>query len=180
MQSVSPGVCSGYYAISAYTAAELFHTEITLSQFYSFCLLQTLDFMCRFQDMISMGSHPELSTSPDRSVSILSDTYLIAVYRNSSTPPPPTQSVINMITVNSENQTITGYYATLWVGGTMTQSCFSPCMFFVDNGGSYQVMVSDYSGVSFSHWSDGVTSRLHDVSEGSTSTEVNLTVVYTP
>jgi len=69
---------------------------------------------------------------------------------------------------------------TLSQNGTVISQYFSPSIFTVANGQTYQVSVADYQGETFSHWSDGTTSRVYTVIIGGTSTAVNLTAVYTP
>ena len=61
-----------------------------------------------------------------RTFSISSNTVFTAVYTNTGTPTPPTDSVISVGTVNVSNNPIAGYYTTLWQGATLVQSCFSP------------------------------------------------------
>ncbi|MCL4518418.1 MAG: hypothetical protein M1587_04400 [Thaumarchaeota archaeon] len=148
-----------------------------------FNLTNSLQYTVEVQDYGSLVFDHWLdsgSTYRDRSVSISADTLLTAVYRNMSAPPPSGQSIINVSTVNSTGQQITGYYTTLWQNGVQLQSCFSQCSFNVNNGETYGVAVSDYGGVSFNHWSDGTTTRLDTVAVGSNSTTVNLTAYYTP
>ncbi|MDG6906489.1 MAG: hypothetical protein JRN20_11960 [Nitrososphaerota archaeon] len=120
------------------------------------------------------------STSPDRTISITSDTQLTAVYRDTSTPPSSGQSTIYVTTVNSLGKPINGYYTTLWQNNAQLEYCFSPCSFSVNNGQTYSVAVSDYGGETFSHWADGTTSRFYTVVLGMNSTVVSLTAYYKP
>ena len=120
------------------------------------------------------------STSPDRAISITSDTQLTAVYRDTSTPPSSGQSTIYVTTVNSLGKPINGYYTTLWQNNAQIEYCFSPCSFSVSNGQTYSVTVSDYGGETFSHWADGTTSRFYTVVLGLNSTVVSLTAYYKP
>lgn len=120
------------------------------------------------------------STDRNRQISTSSNTEITAVYRDITAPPPPGQSKISVKTVNSVGDEITGYYTTLWQGGTMLQSCWSPCAFFVNNGATYQVAVADYGEETFVMWSDGTLDRFHTVETGSSSTTISLTAIYSP
>src|SRR3989442_9425106 len=119
------------------------------------------------------------STNRYRSITITSNTTIIAVYTNTNSPPPGYSS-ISVKTVNSAGAPLNGYLTTLSQNGTVISQYFSPCTFTVANGQTYQVLVADYQGETFSHWSDGTTSRVYTVIIGGTSTAVNLTAVYTP
>lgn len=113
-----------------------------------------------------------------RQFSISSDTTFTAVYTNTNTPLPPTDSVISVSTVNVSNNPIVGYYTTLWQNGALVASCFSPCGFTVNNGQTYQVAVADSGIYVFNHWTDGVTTRFHTVVVGSTTSTISLVAVY--
>ena len=114
------------------------------------------------------------STDSQRTFTATGSQAFTAVYSCSST------STISVNTVNSQNQPITGYYTTLWQNGNQLSSCFSPCSFTVNNGQTYGVEVANYGGESFSHWSDGVTTRMHTVSIPSGGENFQLTAVYSP
>jgi hypothetical protein len=67
-------------------------------------------------------------------------------------------STIHVSTVNGADTAITGYYITLWQGGTLVTSCFSACSFTVNDGQTYQVGAASYGPETFSHWqNDGST-----------------------
>src|SRR2546427_1094768 len=119
------------------------------------------------------------STNRYRSITITSNTTIIAVYTNTNSPPPGYSS-ISVKTANSAGAPLNGYLTTLSQNGTVISQYFSPSTFTVANGQTYQVSVADYQGETFSHWSDGTTSRVHTVIIGGTSTSVSLTAVYTP
>jgi len=119
------------------------------------------------------------STNRYRSITITTNTTITAVYTNANSPPPGYSS-ISVKTVNSAGAPLNGYLTTLSQNGTVISQYFSPCSFTVANGQTYQVSVADYQGETFSHWSDGTTSRVHNVIMGGASTAVNLTAVYTP
>jgi hypothetical protein len=89
-------------------------------------------------------------------------------------------SSINVATTNTAGAAINGYYTTLWQSGTKIGSCYSPCSFTVINGQSYQVAVSNYSGETFSHWSDSSTTNPRTVSVPGTSGTISLRAVYSP
>jgi len=94
---------------------------------------------------------------------------------------PSGTPVISVSTVNSAGTPLTGYYVSLWKNETIQlQSCFSPCSLPVSNGQKYLVAVADFGAETFSHWSDGKTSRFHTVDIGSNSTTTSLTAVYSP
>jgi len=71
-------------------------------------------------------------------------------------------------------------FTTLWQNGVQIASCFSPCGFTVTNGQTYQVAVADFGMETFSHWSDGTTTRFHTVSVPALTTTITLTAVYSP
>ena len=95
-------------------------------------------------------------------------------------PSPAGQSTINVNTVNSVGVPLSGMFTTLWQNGVQIASCFSPCGFTVTNGQTYQVAVADFGMETFSHWSDGTTTRFHTVSVPPLSTTITLTAVYSP
>lgn len=104
-----------------------------------------------------------------------SSTSYTAVYDCASTT-----STITVTTVNGEGATITGYYITLWEGGSMLSSCFSTCSFTVNDGQTYQVEAASYGPETFSHWqNDGATGR-ETVDVPGSSTTIELTAVYSP
>lgn len=182
--TVNTQVTNGVPLIGMYTVL-LQNQNVKVTGFSpaTFDLTNSLAYTVEVQDYGSLVFDHWLdtgSTSRDILVSILSNTQLTAVYRNMSAPPPSGQSTINVTTVNSSGQPITGYSTTLWQNNVQLQSCFSPCSFSVSNGQTYSVAVSDYAGVNFNHWSDGTTSRLHTVIIGTNSTVVNLKAYYTP
>jgi glucose/arabinose dehydrogenase len=109
------------------------------------------------------------STTMVRSVSITGDTKLTSVYRDVNQPPPPGKSQIFVNTTDSDGNEIGGYYTTLWQNGAMVQDAFSKMSFIVGNNQTYSVAVSDFGNFVFDHWSDGTTSRFHDVATGNGS-----------
>jgi hypothetical protein len=89
-------------------------------------------------------------------------------------------STVNVSASNSAGAALPGYYIALWSGGSMVQSCFSPCSFTVKNGGTYQLAVADFGGETFSHWSDGTMTKVYTLTVPSQSTTISLTATYTP
>lgn len=109
------------------------------------------------------------STSFVRSLSITADTKLTSVYRDMNQPAPSGKSQIFVNSTDSGGHEIGGYYTTLWQNGVMIQPAFSKMSFIVDNNQTYSVAVSDFGNFVFDHWSDGTTSRFHDVATGNGS-----------
>ncbi len=87
-------------------------------------------------------------------------------------------ATITVTTVDPSGSPINGYYTTLWQNGKQIESGYSPASFSVTSGNSYQVSVADYGSFRFDHWSDGTTSRLHDVAAGSSGSTTHLEAVY--
>lgn len=117
------------------------------------------------------------STSQTRTVSITSDTTLVAVYRNLNAPPPTTQSQIKVTTELADGTQVAGLYTAIFQNGNQIQSGFSPYSFIVSNGETFQVAVADYGSYHFSHWSNGSTNRFISVTTGS-NTVTDLVAVY--
>ena len=113
-----------------------------------------------------------------RAFSMNANTTFVAVYNNVCAAMPATSSMISVSAVISPNTPTTGYYATLWQNGAMVQSCFTGCSFMVSNGQTYQVAISDFGAHTFSHWSNGSTSRFITVNVGANSTTIALTAIY--
>jgi hypothetical protein len=73
-------------------------------------------------------------------------------------------STITVATILDNGSQISGMQTTLSQNGVQLQSAFSPATFAVNGSEqTYQVTVSDFGGYIFNHWSDGITSRTHDV-----------------
>jgi hypothetical protein len=89
-------------------------------------------------------------------------------------------STLSVSTVNGAGGAITGYYITLWQGGTFVTSCFSACSFTVSGGQTYQVAASSYGAETFSHWQNDGSTGFETVTVASTSTTISLTAVYSP
>lgn len=87
-------------------------------------------------------------------------------------------TTIAVKTVDSSGATITGFFVTLWQNGNQIDSAFSPAKFTANSGGSYKVAVADYGSYVFDHWSDGTTSRFHDVSADSNTGTIHLKAIY--
>ncbi len=82
----------------------------------------------------------------------------------------PAEAMLTVKTVDSNGAPIEGYYTTLSQNGDQLESAFSPALFALSAGQSYQVAVSDYGDYVFSHWDDGSTSRTRTVSIDGPST----------
>jgi len=117
------------------------------------------------------------SSSRSRTISLSTDTQLVAVYRNITSQPPQGRSMIFASATDLTGKTLSGFYTTLWQDRTWLQSGFTSYPFIVNNDQTYQVAVADYGNYTFNHWSDGVTTRFHNVTTG-TGTTTNLNAVY--
>jgi hypothetical protein len=134
-------------------------------------------------------SHWQDDWSTDRMRPFTTSTGLVyeftAVYNCGGAPSGT--STVNVLTVLGDLyppvRMITGYYTTLWQNGTQLESCFSPCTFTVNKGGTYQVAVADYNGDRFSGWNDtrGMN-RFYSVTipTNSTAANINLYANYGP
>lgn len=116
-------------------------------------------------------------TSRYRDISMSTDTEWVAVYRNINDPPALGNSKISISAVDSFDNTMSGYYASLWQNGIMVEAGFVPLSFTVDNSQTYQVAVADYGDYVFDHWSDGTLTRFYEVTTGAETT-TNLIAVY--
>ncbi|GEM_PF-3141458 len=124
------------------------------------------------------------STNRDRSISISSDTQIMAVYRNVNQPPPTPppcstcnqQSSVTVQSLDSNNNPISGYYTVLYQNGAVQNTGFTPATFSTTAGQTYTVEVQDYGGYYFNHWSDGTTNR--DKTFTATSSGQTFTAVY--
>ncbi len=85
-------------------------------------------------------------------------------------------STLNVKTADLSGNPLNGYYATLSQGDLVAQSAFSPAVFSLDSGETYQVSVADYGDYVFSRWDDGSTSRTKTISASGPTT---LTAYYT-
>jgi hypothetical protein len=142
-----------------------------------------------FYDWSDTGS---LDTA--RNVSVVADTTITAVYFNYSAPPPPGYSEIYVKTVNSTGSELTGLRVSFWStasilpgcsspcssGQGLLYSCFSPCAFFPENGGTDYVAAAGFEGETFGHWSDGTENEFHEVVLGNATSETDLEAVYSP
>lgn len=115
------------------------------------------------------------SGSADRflEMSITQNTTIYAYYTDICKPAPLNFADLNVSTVDSHGE-ITGIYVTLFEGGNVNATCFSPCSFEVPHG-IYVVSVSDFAPFSFQKWSDGLTTTAREVS---VSGNVTLTALY--
>lgn len=58
---------------------------------------------------------------------------------------------------------LTGYYTTVYSGGTVVATGFTPFTFAGTAGTTYTVTVSDYGSHVFDHWGNGNTTRARTV-----------------
>jgi len=98
------------------------------------------------------GSHKN-----NRDFAISSDTEYFAQYRNITDPPLPGTSVLTVITVNSSGDEIPGKYTRLLQNGVLLEATFSPAIFTVNDGETYEVKVSNFRGVNFNQWGNAST-----------------------
>jgi hypothetical protein len=129
------------------------------------------------------------SKNRDRTISISSDTSIVAVYRNvnspassstpSSTPSSTSSGGHSSLTISSENSqgnSISGYYTTLSQNGAVITTGFTVVTFTLDNGQTYTVSVQDYGDYVFDHWKDtGSKNRDRTIS---ISSDTNIVAVY--
>jgi hypothetical protein len=102
----------------------------------------------------------------------------LEAYDSAQSGPATTPGTISVTTVGPDGHEIWGMYVTLWQGGTLQQSCFSPCTLAVNGGRSYQVQVANYGLYTFSYWGNGLQSRYFPVSEPSSATQLSLWAFY--
>ena len=99
-----------------------------------------------------------------RSISIDSNTALLAVYKTTGGSTPPSgDSIISVNTQLPNGNKITGFYTTLWQNNKVIASGFSPVNFTVTCCETYAVEVSNYGDYVFSNWADGNISRMQGV-----------------
>jgi len=115
------------------------------------------------------------STSRDRDLNLSENSFLTAVYRNITAPPPTGMSKLIVNTVNTSGVDIIGYYTTLWQNGLLLEAGFSPYSFNVNTGEMYQVAVSDYGNMFYNIWDDASTNPFRSFSLTSDSA---FTAVY--
>jgi glucose/arabinose dehydrogenase len=132
----------------------------------------------RFGNLVFDHWQDNNSTIRNREISITTDTQLTTVYRDITLAPTPDKSQIFVSTIdNTTGSEIRRLYTTLWQNGNLVQDGFSEMSFIVNNNQTYSVAVSDFGNFVFDHWSDGTTSRFHDVTTGNHSI-TKLTAVY--
>lgn len=83
---------------------------------------------------------------------------------------------LTVATQTNSGSTLTGYWIEVTdTSGNVVQTGFSTATFTL-SAGNYVVYVGDYGGQYFNHWSDGVSTRGHPVTIG--STPISLTAIY--
>ena len=102
------------------------------------------------------------SKTRDRSISISSNAQIVAVYRNTNDPPPPSgHSTLSVGSQDAIGSPINGYYTTLSQNGAIVKTGFTVATFTVNNAESFVVSVSDYGQYVFDHWKD-TSSKVRD------------------
>jgi hypothetical protein len=120
------------------------------------------------------------SSNADRSITIESNTTLLAVYGYpTGSTPSSGHAYIDVNTMLPNGTTITGYYVQLWQGGTEIDTGYSPASFTVTSGQTYYVYVADYGNLMFGYWGEGNSSRGHQIMPTSHAI-VNFTADYIP
>jgi hypothetical protein len=97
-----------------------------------------------------------------------------------STQASSSLSVLKVSSINSKGAEISGYYTTLWQQGVLLDSCFSPCVFSLKNGETYQLGIASYNGEEFSHWQNDSSTGFETVNVPKTDSELSLTAVFVP
>jgi hypothetical protein len=119
------------------------------------------------------------SKTRDRSITISSDTEVVAVYRNVNEPSPsPSPGGQSTLTIRSEDMAgtqINGYYTTLSQNTDVTTD-FTVATFTLNNDQAYTVSISDYGQYIFDHWKD-TNSKTRDRSISITS-NTELSAIY--
>jgi hypothetical protein len=103
--------------------------------------------LCSFNSWLDTAS-----IDSQKTISVAADTQYTAMYNCT-----PTTSTLDIVTYNSTVLEIFGYYTTLssQQTGRLLQSCFSPCIFQVENGQNYTVTVSNFGSEKLTSWGDG-------------------------
>ncbi len=91
------------------------------------------------------------STDRRRDIAIDSDRMIVAVYRDTSLPPP---TVTIHSTLGFGFTEIFGYYAVLSQGGIFQDANFTPASFSVNPGETYNAGVQNYGDFKFVKWMD--------------------------
>jgi hypothetical protein len=144
-------------------------TSFTLNRGQSYSVQADSYGACTFNHWADNGS-----TSNPRTISIMGNTQLTAVYNCGTT----TTSTVTVDSVNQNGVAITGYYTALYnSGGGVVASGFTPKTFSTTAGQAYSVVADGYGSCTFSKWSDGVTSNPRSFT--ATSSAVTFTADYT-
>ncbi|MDA4117180.1 MAG: hypothetical protein OK455_02430 [Thaumarchaeota archaeon] len=87
-------------------------------------------------------------------------------------PNPSTTSQLTVDSQDTNGNALNGYYTVVMKDGVQTAADWLPTTFTLQRGQTYSVIVSDYGGYVFDHWSDGSLSRIRAFSISS-NTEVS-------
>ncbi|MEO9296312.1 MAG: spherulation-specific family 4 protein [Nitrososphaera sp.] len=106
------------------------------------------------------------TTNRTRTIVPSSDVTQSAYYR---TPP----ATLNIRSADQFNNSLSGMYMTVAaINGTMMQSGYTNMTYIGNLGGVYTIGASDYRGMTFDHWQDGLTSRTRNVMLSAGNTEM--------
>ena len=117
-------------------------------------------------DIYTFNHWEDESTNRTKVVAPLSDVTLTAYYRT----PPATLAVSS---ADQSGNSLQGMYATVaGMDGRELQSDYTNMTYAESPGSVYTVTASDYPGMAFDHWQDGMTGRTRNVMLSSDNTEM--------
>jgi glucose/arabinose dehydrogenase/PKD repeat protein len=105
------------------------------------------------------------STTRARTLTLNADTTVTASYRNVAAP------VLTVRSADMSGNPISGYYTTVYSGGSAAGTGFTPFTFTGSAGATYTVSIADYGSYVFDHWENGSTTRARTLTLNS-NTEV--------
>lgn len=95
-----------------------------------------------------------------------------------------TTSTIFVFAVNSEGNSLVGYYIALWQNGAQIGSCFTEqsggCGFTVNVSQTYQIVANSYGSETFSHWQNDGSTGPETLAAPAAGTTTDLVAVYSP
>ncbi|MDA4118839.1 MAG: hypothetical protein OK455_10925, partial [Thaumarchaeota archaeon] len=142
---------TGYYAVlyqgSNAVSSGFTPAAFTLDDGQSYVIQVDNYGSCNFDHWADTGS-----ANPSRSISIESDTQIVAVYNCGGS----TGSTVTVKSVAENGSALSGFYVALLEGGNVIATGFTAANFSVTAGGSYSVQADSYGTCTFSNWSDGV------------------------
>ncbi|MHB8566830.1 MAG: hypothetical protein ACYC7D_00745 [Nitrososphaerales archaeon] len=117
------------------------------------------------------------STLRAKTLSISSNTALTAVYRSVGDVAPQGKSILRVTATDSSGKSLSGLYVSVWQDGTLMSASSTPTSVLVNDGTTYQIIVSSYGNYNFDHWSDGFTNPMR-VWNTSSPAGLNLVAIY--